>query len=411
MSEESRRLADRLVAEGLVQSEGRFTLAERFAMPRAGALSDASLYLLKLAQHSVASGARRLLLEGSGYATTFMHDGVSMGADALVDLLMGRLPARDSRASRALVALADAIDTALTHGASVELNVRHDETVIRVVMREGTCEIEPRAGGRIAAHWSMRVMVKGMQVDKRRAVEAVRQRCRHAPAMVIIDEKLANATTFGGSPLGLTDVVRGRFVTCLLPMPHGLGLYARDRHVVELRWLPTEPDAGGICLPQPAMGCLSLERVWDEQTWPLVDDPALNRSDVERNRVRRSYVIPTGDENPLRIGVYRGVTALRPRDDGPARLTLVMDGVIVREEVLTDAVSGVDAIMAVDALDLERATMAVREDGAFEEALGTIRERVGLLERVLAYEFVGDARPARVAHALSGRAGARLLGG
>ena len=378
-----------------------------FGRGREAAVGAPSEYLLRLVQVGVAAAARRVTIEGSRYGTAFMHDGTCLEDGALADLLLGRPLPSETRLHRSTRALAAALDACLCAGAKVELNVRRESNVVHVEMDGSGCTVDASRAGRFAAHWDLRVVVKGMRVPFGEDVCLVRERCRYAPASMVVDERPINVGRVGGPPLAFSDVLLGRCIACVLPFPFLVGLYPRHRHVVEIRWLPVDPQASGIGLPQPADANLAYERAWDEQTWPLLDDPGLTRPDAERNRHRRSFLIPDGDDQ-RRIGVYQGVMSLRPRGDAPSRMLLTMDGVCVEEGDL-DGVRGVDVVVAADALGTDASGLRPLHDGAWSAVMGEVRERAALLERALSYEFEGADRDLRVAHALSGRAGARIL--
>lgn len=407
MSNDQQLLVARLREAGAHEIQGRYQLGASFGRGRGVVLPAPPQYLLKLVQAGVAAGARRITIEGSRYGTTFMHDGAVPSGEALADLLLGRPLPSVTRQDRSLRALADGLDACLDSGATVEVNVRREDSVVHAELSQGGCVVDPTRAGRLSAHWDLRVIVKDMKIPFGDDVRLVRERCRYAPSAMMVDERPLNIARFGGPPLGFTDMLLGRATTCLLPPPFMVGCYPRGRHVVDIRWLLVSPDACGIALPQPADACLTYERAWDEQTWPRVDDPGITRSDADRNRHRRSFIIPDG-EDQRRIGVYQGIFAMRARDDAPSRMVLVMDGVNV-EDGPFEGVPGVDVVLAVDDLTSDESRLCLLDDAAHAAIVDEVRNRAGLLERVLGYEFEGADRSTRVAHAISGRAGARVL--
>lgn len=405
---ERQRLVARLREAGAEEVDGRYRLGAVAESARRTGLATAAQYILRLAQCGVAAGARRVTIEGSRYGTVFMHDGAAPSADALADLILGRPLPRDGRAERSVRALADGIAACLAHGAAVELNVKGDGAIVRVEMGPDGVTVDPGLAGSLASHWDVRVRVKGLPIAFGEEVRLVRDRCRLAPAMVVVDERPINLAQFGGAPLKVTDLMRGRCITCAIGLPFMLGAYGRDRHVVEVRWLPVAPDIGGIGLPQPSRANLVYERVWDEPSWPRLEDPGCTHSDTERNRCRRSFVIPMGDEEQRRVGVYRGVAVLHPRLDAPSRQVLVMDGVTVEEAAL-DAGSAVETVLAVDELPTDDGGLLPLHGGAYLSTLEEMRGQVAVLDRVLSFDFVGVDRSARLAHAITGHPGARVL--
>lgn len=410
--------------------------------------------LLALVQSAVAAGAKGVTIESTPYSTVFMHDGDTPSEREIADMLLGGVavalepppnatlesltsssasrpapesPARASGSpnsaagsparSRTRRALGVALGVAVAAGCSVDFNVHHGPHIVRVEAHGARTLVDPRLGAGIAAHWSVRVVIRQMPFRFGADTALLRERACFAPIKIILNELPVNAQRFGERTLSWGDYLRGRGIAVALPPPFFRASFPRRRHVIEIRWLLERPDGlmdvgerrlplHGLGLPLPARACMSLERYWGEETWPRVDDVAVRGT---AQRFRRTFGFVQEDGEAWHVAVYRAATVRLADPSLASRLRWVCDGVVMAPETM-DHVPGLDILACADGAAVDDSFLRLVRDGAYDEMIGALHERLDAVDRVLEVKFRGRTADDRVATALSGRSGARLLG-